>query len=61
MFCIRPGWRWTEGRMKFNMIWRREEQRRGMTGLQKTMEVLSGMMIDELCVRLAKIHYGVCR
>ena len=44
MFCIRLGWRWTEGRLKFSMAWRREEQKREMSGLLKTMEVLSCMM-----------------
>ena len=44
MFSIRLGWRWTGTGLQFSMEWRREEERAGTTGLQKTLEVVKGMM-----------------
>ena len=41
---VRLGWRWTNGGLRFSMEWRREEMLKGMTGLQKTVEVLKGIM-----------------
>jgi hypothetical protein len=43
-FPIRLGWRWSEGELRFSMQWRQEEQESGMTGLEKTLEVMEQMM-----------------
>ena len=48
MFCIRLGWRWTGEGLKFCIAWRKEERKQGMTGLQKTMQILEGMM-NSIC------------
>ena len=39
-FPVRLGWRWQDGELVFSMEWRREELEKGMTGLQKTLEVI---------------------
>ena len=39
-------WRWLEGELVFCSAWRAEEKERRITGLQKTVEVLCGMMND---------------
>ena len=44
MFGVRLGWRWTDGGLYYSSEWRNEEQEAGMTGLQKTVEILHGMM-----------------
>ena len=45
---LRLGWRWDNAKLRFCTDWRDEERARGMTGLQKTMEVLEGMM-NSIC------------
>ena len=47
-FPIRLGWRWQEDELVFSMEWRREELEKGMTGLQKTLEVMERMM-NSIC------------
>ena len=47
-FCIRLGWRWSEGSLKFSREWRNAEMDAGMTGLQKTLEVFQ-MMMNDVC------------
>ena len=44
LYSVRLGWRWVEGELCFNSRWRQEERRLGMTGLEKSIEVLQGMM-----------------
>ena len=44
LYAIRLGWRWVDGGLKYFSEWRAEERMAGMTGLQKTVEVLKGMM-----------------
>ena len=46
LYAIRLGWRWVEGDLLFSSRWRTEEQELGMTGLQKTVEVVCDMMND---------------
>ena len=46
LYSIRLGWRWTRDGLRFCRDWRKEEMAGGMTGLQKTMEILKGMMND---------------
>ena len=46
LYAIRLGWRWVEGELVFSSSWRTEEQELGMTGLQKTVEVVCDMMND---------------
>ena len=41
---VRLGWRWENDKLVFRSAWRKEERDRGMTGLQKTLEVIKGMM-----------------
>ena len=48
LWSIRMGWRWTGGRLEFCKDWRDEETSKGMTPLQKTTEVLEGMM-NSIC------------
>ena len=51
LYSIRLGWRWMDGRLQFCSEWRREERESGMTGLQKTMEVMKEMM-NSICTWL---------
>ena len=51
MYSIRLGWRWAEGGLKYRKAWREEERAKGMTGLQKTVEVIEGMM-NSICTWL---------
>ena len=44
LYPIRLGWRWSGQELEYCDRWRVEEERRGMTPLQKTTEVLEGMM-----------------
>ena len=44
LFTVRLGWRWMEGELVYCQEWRKEELKKGMTGLQKTVEVLQAMM-----------------
>ena len=46
LFSIRLGW--TSNGLKFCTNWRKEEEEQGMTGLQKTTQVLEGMM-NSIC------------
>ena len=48
LYSIRLGWRWQEGRLQFCSDWRKEEREAGMTGLQKTMEIMKEMM-NSIC------------
>ena len=48
MYSIRLGWRWTDGELVFSSTWRQEELDRGMTGLEKTTEVVKNMM-NSIC------------
>ena len=48
MYTIRLGWRWTDNGLRFCSSWRDEERDNGMTGLQKTMEILEKMM-NSIC------------
>ena len=45
---VRLGWRWQEGRLTYMRNWRLEEEDAGMTSLQKTSQVLEGMM-NSIC------------
>ena len=47
-FPVRLGWRWQDDELVFSMEWRREELEMGMTGLQKTLEVMEKMM-NSIC------------
>ena len=40
MWSIRLGWRWQEDELVFSQTWRVEEQQKGMSGLEKTLEVV---------------------
>jgi hypothetical protein len=42
--AVRLGWRWMDGKLVFKSSWRMEEQEAGMSHLQKTSEILEGMM-----------------
>ena len=44
LFSVRLGWRWCEGQLCFCRDWRIEEKKMGMTGLEKTIQVLKDMM-----------------
>jgi hypothetical protein len=48
LYAIRLGWRWVDGGLKFSGEWRDEERRAGMTGLQKTVEIIKNMM-NSIC------------
>ena len=48
LHSVRLGWRWVNNGLRFSMSWRKEEMEAGMTGLQKTAEVLRGMM-NSIC------------
>jgi hypothetical protein len=41
---VRLGWRLVNGKLMFRKEWRQEESQSGMTGLQKTTEILKGIM-----------------
>ena len=41
---VRLGWRWVAGELRYKSSWRLEEQQAGLTSLQKTSEILEGMM-----------------
>ena len=45
---IRLGWKWQEGKLFYKSAWRLEEEKAGMTSLQKTSRVLEGMM-NSIC------------
>ena len=47
--AIRLGWRWQDGRLVFKSKWRMEELQAGMSILQKTSDVLQGMMNSICC------------
>ena len=46
---VRLGWRLVNGKMIFKKEWRQEERQAGMTGLQKTTEILKGIL-NGICV-----------
>ena len=48
MYSVRLGWRWVDGGLKYSTEWRTEERMAGMTGLQKTVEVIKHMM-NSIC------------
>ena len=60
MRARRLGWRWLEGKLKFKYSWRMEEARSGMTGLEKTSQVMEGIM-NSVCswLRLTMEHEGM--
>ena len=43
-YSIRLGWRWVEGELVFSRSWKQEEEEKGMSGLEKTIEVIRCMM-----------------
>ena len=45
---IRLGWRWIDGDLRYCGRWRADEVARGMTGLEKTLEVIKAIM-NEIC------------
>ena len=48
LWSIRMGWRWTGKGLEYCGEWREEDRRKGMTPLQKTSEILPGMM-NSIC------------
>ena len=48
LYGIRLGWRWTDGGLRFCSSWRDIEKAQGMTSLQKTMQIMEGMM-NSIC------------
>ena len=46
--AIRLGWRWVDGCMRFRSSWRMEEKVKGMSGLEKTTEVIESIM-NNIC------------
>ena len=47
-YSVRLGWRWMEGELVFSLEWRQEELAGGMTGLEKTTDILKAMM-NSIC------------
>ena len=43
MAAIRLGWRWEDNALVFKMAWRLEERTAGMSGLEKTIQVMKGI------------------
>ena len=41
---VRLGWRWVEGDLVFCMEWRREDEAAGMSGLEKTIQIMKDIM-----------------
>ena len=48
LWSIRMGWRWTGQELVYCGQWRDEDRLKGLTPLQKTTEILSGMM-NSIC------------
>ena len=46
LHAIRLGWRFVDGELIYRKDWKQEEEQSGMTALQKTSEVLKGIMND---------------
>ena len=46
LFGLRLGWKWINRELLFSSVWRKEEEDKGMTSLQKTGEVFEAMMND---------------
>ena len=44
LWSIRMGWWWTGQALEYCKEWREEDRKKGLTTLQKTTEILSGMM-----------------
>ena len=51
LWSIRRGWRWTGHALEYYKEWREEDRKKGLTTLQKTTEILSGMM-NSICAFL---------
>ena len=51
LWSIRMGWRWTGKALEYCREWREEDRRKGLTPLQKTTEILEGMM-NSICAFL---------
>ena len=43
-YCVRLGWIWDDGQLCYRREWREEESAKGMSGLEKTLEVMDMMM-----------------
>ena len=48
LHAVRLGWRWINGELLYRSSWRLEERQSGMTRLEKTTEILEGMM-NSIC------------
>ena len=48
LWSIRHGWKWEDGELRYCEAWRAEDRHRGATPLQKSTEVLEGMM-NHIC------------
>ena len=64
MYSIQFGWRWMDGQLCFSREWRNEELETGMTGLEKTIQVLK-MMMNSICDFLnltmeSAVDFGGC-
>ena len=51
MASIRLGWRWENNALVFKMSWRLEERTDRMSGLEKTIQVMKGIM-NSICTFL---------
>ena len=48
LWSIRLGWRWTGKSLEYSTNWMEEDKLKGLTPLQKTTEIISGMM-NSIC------------
>ena len=48
MRSVRLGWRWNGEELVFTKAWQEEECRNGMTGLEKTLEIIQAIM-NSIC------------
>ena len=48
MRSVRLGWRWNGEELVFTKAWQEEERRNGMTGLEKTLEIIKAIM-NSIC------------
>ena len=46
--AVRLGWRWVDGELVYKHSWRLEEEEKKLTKLQKTSEIMEGMM-NSIC------------
>ena len=44
MRSVRLGWRWNGDELVFTKAWQVEERINGMTGLEKTLEIMQAIM-----------------